>query len=64
VLVPLLGAPMPGHVSFRPVDDAGVSRELLEHLRESDPAAVRDRTTFVQRMGELYDTYAPPPPCE
>ena len=60
VLVPLLGAPMSAHVSFRAAENLDVGRDLLEHLRESAPEAVRDRGHFLRLMGEVYDTYAPP----
>lgn len=60
VLVPLLSAPVPPHVSFRAAENLDVGRDLLEHLRESDPEAVRDRGHFLRLMGEVYDTYAPP----
>lgn len=60
VLVPLLNARVGAHVSFRAAANHDVGRGLLEHLRESEPDAIRDRTSFVRRMGELYDTYSPP----
>lgn len=37
------------------VDSVDRTRDLLEHLRAAEPSSVKDRASFVQRMGSLYD---------
>ena len=34
-------------------------RDLYEHLLACEPCSVKDRASFVERMGTLYDSLAP-----
>jgi hypothetical protein len=36
---------------------------LLEHLRAAEPSSVKDRASFVERMGSLYDASFPASPA-
>jgi hypothetical protein len=37
---------------------------LLEHLRAAEPSSVKDRASFVERMGSLYDASFPASPAQ
>ena len=41
------------------VDPTDKGRDLLEHLRAAEPSSVKDRASFVERMGSLYDASFP-----
>ena len=41
------------------VDSSNRWHELLEHLRADEPSSVKDRASFVERMGSLYDASFP-----
>ena len=43
------------------VDSTDRWKDLLEHLRAAEPSSVRDRASFVERMGSLYDASFPSP---
>ena len=43
------------------VDSNDRWKDLLEHLRAAEPASVKDRASFVARMGSLYDASFPAP---
>ena len=58
VLVPLLSAHLPPRVSFRQQDTSDRGRALYEHLLTCEPCSVKDRASFVERMGSLYDSLA------
>jgi len=60
VLVPLLSAHIPARVSFRQQDTCDRGRYLYEHLLVCEPCSVKDRASFVERMGSLYDSIATP----
>jgi predicted transcriptional regulator len=45
------------------VNSTDRGRDLLEHLRAAEPASVRDRASFVERMGSLYDASFPAAPA-
>lgn len=41
------------------VDSTDRWRDLVEHLRADEPSSVKDRASFVERMGSLYDASFP-----
>lgn len=55
VLTPLLDAPIGQFVSFQLRDNEEVDRRYLQYLSECDPGSIKDKTSFIQKMSDIYD---------